>query len=139
MPNYQFLLLTLVVATSTAPSTVISPAIFLLRGNVVSISSISIFLDKPDDAPEDLSAVHGDEVDKLLNEVLQSLISPRRFNAAAIFVLTKFSQLLLNLNVKQNVSQNQPNFIRKCQGLICVQLKNRIFVQVVDIFLILSF
>ena len=79
----------------------ISPAIFLLRGNVVSISSISIFLDKPDDAPEDLSAVHGDEVDKLLNEVLQSLISPRRFNAAAMFVLTKFSQLLLNLNVKQ--------------------------------------
>ena len=67
----------------------ISPAIFLLRGNVVSISSISIFLDKPDDAPEDLSAVHGDEVDKLLNEVLQSLISPRRFNAAAMFVLQK--------------------------------------------------
>ena len=82
-------MLTLVVATSTAPSTVISPAIFLLRGNVVSISSISIFLDKPDDAPEDLSAVHGDEVDKLLNEVLQSLISPRRFNAAAMFVLQK--------------------------------------------------
>ena len=38
---------------------------------------------------EDLSAVHEDEVDKLLNEVLQSRISPLRFNAAAMFVLNK--------------------------------------------------
>ena len=129
-------------ATSTAPSTVISPAIFLLRGNVVSNSSISNFLAKPDDAVEDLSAVHEDEVDKLLNEVLQSRISPLRFNAAAMFVLNK--TLFLNFfsvarTTTSNESQKQPNFIRKRQGLICVQLKNRIFVQVVYVWLILSF